>query len=338
MEIAKQTVDPLLVRLLRGEPVERTPVWAMRQAGRWDPEFRRLRANKTFFEFSENAPLAAEASLCPRRFGVDAIILFYDITTLAVSMGQSFELVPNRGPVPAHPIRSKADVAKLATHPDPATYQHVLDIYDIVARELAGELPILVFAGAPFTMAAYQTGIGRDLPSIRNFINQDPALWQSLLERTAIATQSFLQVLMRKGAAAYQLFDSWAGGLSADEYQQFCQPHHQEIFKSVDGPSILFVKDLPFLDAAANSGCRVLSLGTTHSISLVKQKYPHLFVQGNVDHELLIHQQPDDITRATRRCLAEGAGDRHILNLDHGMDPNARVDNFAAFIAAAKSI
>lgn len=338
MEMNPKPIDPLMARLLRGEAVERAPVWAMRQAGRWDPEFRKLRAGKTFFEFSENAELSAAASLCPRRFGVDAIILFYDITTLAVSMGQPFELVPARGPVPGKPIQSTADVNRLAADPDPSTYQHVLDIYDIVAREVAGEIPILVFAGAPFTMAAYQTGIGRDLVRIREFIQQNRSAWDALLARTAEATISFLRVLMKKGALAFQLFDSWAGGLSEEEYLQFCQPWHEMIFREVAGPSILFVKELPYIDHAARTGCRVLSLGTTHSLRDVKDRHPHLFVQGNVDHLLLVEKSPSDVRQATKLAMTEGGGERHILNLDHGMDPNARVENFATFIETAKSI
>src|ERR671938_963376 len=118
----------LLVRAARGEPVERPPVWAMRQAGRWDPEFNRLRAGKTFYEFSEDVELAAKASLLPKRFGVDAIILFYDITTLAVAMGLPFTLRPGRGPVPDRPLRTPADVERLEPHPDPARFRHVREL------------------------------------------------------------------------------------------------------------------------------------------------------------------------------------------------------------------
>src|SRR6266581_2723457 len=116
---------PLLVRAARGEPVERPPVWAMRQAGRWDPEFNRLRGGKTFYEFSEDVELAAAASLLPRRFGVDAIILFYDITTLAVAMGLPFTLQPGRGPVPDRPVRTMADVERLEGRPDPERFRHI---------------------------------------------------------------------------------------------------------------------------------------------------------------------------------------------------------------------
>src|SRR5437660_2785622 len=149
------TPGHLLVRAARGEAVERPPVWAMRQAGRWDPEFNKLRAGLSFYEFSANAELAARASLLPRRFGVDGIILFYDITTLPVAMGQPFQLLPARGPVPDAPIRTRADVQALQAEPDPGRYQHIRDLLRLVKNELKGELPVLVFAGAPYTVASY---------------------------------------------------------------------------------------------------------------------------------------------------------------------------------------
>src|SRR5437868_705872 len=147
--------DHLLVRAARGEPVERPPVWAMRQAGRWDPEFNRVRAGLSFYEFSENVELSVQASLLPRRFGVDAIILFYDITTLTVAMGLPFTLKPSQGPVPDRPVRSRADVDRLDARPDPERFGHIRALLRRV-RELArGELPVIVFAGAPFTLATY---------------------------------------------------------------------------------------------------------------------------------------------------------------------------------------
>src|ERR1019366_6433967 len=131
-------MDHLLVRAARGEHVERPPVWAMRQAGRWDPEFNKVRSGLSFYEFSDNVELAARASLLPRRFGVDAIILFYDITTLPVAMGQRFVLKPARGPVPDHPIRTLADVDQLAAQPDPENYRHIRDLLHLVRSELSG--------------------------------------------------------------------------------------------------------------------------------------------------------------------------------------------------------
>src|SRR5205807_4165196 len=134
--------DPLLLRAARGEPTERPPVWAMRQAGRWDPEFNKLRAGTSFYEFSENVELAAEASLLPRRFGVDAVILFYDITTLAVAMGLPFTLLPNRGPVPDQPVRTLADVERLDSHPHPERFDHVRRLLRSVRAQLDGALPV----------------------------------------------------------------------------------------------------------------------------------------------------------------------------------------------------
>src|SRR5437868_1129014 len=145
----RKNKETLLVRAARGEAVERPPVWAMRQAGRWDPEFNHLRAGISFYDFSENVPLAAKASLLPRRFGVDGIILFYDITTLAIAMGLPFVLRASRGPVPERPIRRMADVERLDPEPELSRFQHIIDLLQSVREELKGELPVIVFAGAP---------------------------------------------------------------------------------------------------------------------------------------------------------------------------------------------
>src|SRR5437867_5467939 len=211
----------LLIRAARGEAVERPPVWAMRQAGRWDPEFNKLRGGLSFYEFSENVELSAKASLCPRRFGVDAIILFYDITTLTVAMGLPFTLQPARGPVPDRPVRTLADVERLQAVPDPDRFGHIRELLRRVKQELNGELPVIVFAGAPFTLATYCIGTGKDLDATRRFVREWPAVWDALLERLTTATIQFLGTLVRDGADVYQLFDSWAGVLTDDEYRRW---------------------------------------------------------------------------------------------------------------------
>src|SRR5262245_59121389 len=226
---------PLLVRAARGEVVERPPVWAMRQAGRWDPEFNRLRAGRSFYEFSEDAELSARASLLPRRFGVDGIILFYDITSLPVAMGQPFALQPSVGPVPDWCVRSLADLDRLDAHPAPERYQHIRDLLDLVKRELKGELPVLVFAGAPFTVATYCIGTGKDMDATRRFAAERPAVWQALLDQLSIATGAFLRDLVTRGADVYQLFDSWAGLLTLDEYDRWAHPYHQAILTQAPG-------------------------------------------------------------------------------------------------------
>ncbi|GIW78212.1 MAG: uroporphyrinogen decarboxylase [Gemmatales bacterium] len=334
---AKTAAEHLLVRAARGERVERPPVWAMRQAGRWDPEFNRLREGHSFYEFSENVDLAAQASLLPRRFGVDAIILFYDITTLTVAMGLPFTLAPKIGPVPDKPIRTAADVARLDPRPNPERFRHIVDLLTRVKRELKGELPVIVFAGAPFTLATYCIGTGKNLVATRRFAQENEAVWESLLDRVAEATVHFLGTLVNEGADVYQLFDSWAGGLENAEYQQWAHRYHRQIFSSVtEVPRVLFVKECPFLELAATCGADVVSLGVTHDLAALRSRYPQLVFQGNVDEKVMRTGTPEQVADATRRCIMAGGGQRHIVNLSHGMNRDAPVENFEAYIEAAK--
>jgi uroporphyrinogen decarboxylase len=331
-------MDHLLIRTARGESVERPPVWAMRQAGRWDPKFLALRQGLGFYEFSENVELSIECSLLPRRFGVDAIILFYDITTLPVSMGQPFTLRPNRGPVPDVAIRSMADVDRLVAEPTPDSFRHILDLLAGVKKKLAGELPVLVFAGAPFTVATYSIGTGKDLDATRRFVHENPATWHALLEKLEHATGHFLRALIAAGADAYQLFDSWAGMLEPTEYDAWAQPHHAAIFRAAAGcPRILFVKEGPYLAKMAETGADILSLGVRDDLAKARRDYPHLVFQGNVDEEILRTGTAEEVRAATRRCLEAGGGRRHIVNLNHGVDRTTPVANFQAFIETVKA-
>ncbi len=330
-------LDHLLLRAARGETVERPPVWAMRQAGRRDPEFNRLRGGLSFYEFSENVELAARASLLPRRFGVDAIILFYDITTLPVAMGQPFVLRPAVGPVPDRPIRTMAGVESLAAEPDPERYRHIRDLLHLVKSDLAGKLPVLVFAGAPFTTATYCINTGKDLAATRRFAAEQSRVWDALLERLTMATVGFLRTLLQEGADAYQLFDSWAGMLDADEYRRWAQPRHQAVFAAATGaPRILFVKECPYLEWMTQSGADVVSIGVRHYLAAARRDYPHLVFQGNVDEELLRTGTPAQVAAATKACVAAGGGRRHILNLNHGVDRDTPVANFEAFVRAVQ--
>jgi len=327
----------LLVRTARGETVERPPVWAMRQAGRWDPEFNRLRGNTSFYEFSEDVERAAAASLLPRRFGVDGIILFYDITTLPIAMGLPFVLQSAVGPMPVSPVRTVADVERLEPRPDPERFRHIRDLLRRVREELRGELPVLVFAGAPFTVAAYCIGTGKDMMRTRDFIEAQPATWELLLERLTTATVHFLQTLIAEKADVYQLFDSWAGMLTEEEYQRWAQPQHQVIFREAAGVSrILFVKEGPYLPLMAASGADVISLGIRHDLAAARRDYPQLVFQGNVDEEVLRSGTPEQVVAATRRCLAAGGGQRHIVNLNHGVDRATPVANFEAFVRTVR--
>jgi uroporphyrinogen decarboxylase len=311
----------------------------MRQAGRWDPEFNRLRSGLTFYAFSENVELSAKASLLPRRFGVDGIILFYDITTLPVAMGQPFVLKPAQGPVPDQPIRTLADVDRLEAQPDPGRYQHIRDLLRLVKEELRGQLPVLVFAGAPFTVAAYSIGTGKNMDATRRFAAERPEVWQRLLDRLASATVGFLNTLVAEGADVYQLFDSWAGMLTREEYLRWAQPYHQAILKSAAGaPRILFVKECPYLDLLTQSGANVISLGVSHDLAAARRDYPQLVFQGNVDEDVLRTGTPEQVAEATRACVRAGGGRRHIVNLNHGVDRDTPVANFEAYVRAVRGV
>jgi uroporphyrinogen decarboxylase len=328
--------DHLLVRACRGEAIERVPVWAMRQAGRWDPEFQKIRAGAGFYEFSVDVERATAASLAPKRFGVDAIILFYDITTLPVAMGLPFDLKSGEGPVPDRPIRTVADVERLNPEPRTESYQHIRDLLKRVKAELKGDLPVIAFAGAPFTVATYCIGTGKDMAATRRFTAEQPAVWANLLDRLAAATGGFLRTLVADGADVYQLFDSWAGLLTDSEYATWADPYHRAIFRAASGvPRILFVKECPYLDRMAGSGAEVISLGTRHDLADAKRRFPHLVFQGNVNEAILRTGTPDDVRAEVKRVLA-GGGHRHVLNLNHGVGKETPVANFEAYVRASR--
>lgn len=329
--------DHLIVRAARGEAVERPPVWAMRQAGRWDPEFRKVRAGASFYEFSEDVEKSVQASLCPKRLGVDAIILFYDITTLPIAMGLPFELKSGAGPVPDRPIRTLADLDRLDPNPRPESYDHIRKLLKRVKEELRGELPVIVFAGAPFTVATYCIGTGKDVDATRRFAAENADVWNALLDRLSIATVGFLRTLIAEGADLYQLFDSWAGMLTPAEYDAWAQCHHESILAGATGvPRILFVKEGPYLERMAKSGAEVISLGVRHDLAAARRGYPNLVFQGNVDEEVLRTGTPEQVRDAVKACLAAGGGSRHIVNLNHGVDKGTPVANFEAYIRAVK--
>lgn len=331
------TSPHLLVRTLRGEAVERAPVWAMRQAGRWDPEFTRIRAGLGFYEFSEDVEKAAAATLCPRRFGVDAIILFYDITTLPFSMGLPFALKKEVGPSPDTPIRTMADVDRLLADPGPETYAHIRALLRSVKQQLNGALPIIAFAGAAFTVATYCIGTGKDMAATRRFAAEQPKVWDALLEKLTHATGGFLQTLINEGADLYQLFDSWAGMLTPEEYDRWAHPSHQSVFRRVtSAPRILFVKECPYLERMCEAGAEGVSLGRRHDLAEARRKYPHLVFQGNVDEAVLRTGTPEQVKQAVQECLQAGGGQRHIVNLNHGVGKETPVANFEAYVRAAR--
>jgi uroporphyrinogen decarboxylase len=309
----------------------------MRQAGRWDPEFNAVRSGLGFYQFSEDVEKAARGTLCPKRFGVDAIILFYDITTLPVAMGLPFELKAGEGPVPDRPVRTAADLDRLNPEPPPESYGHIRRLLKRVTDELRGELPVIAFAGAAFTVATYCIGTGKDMTATRRFATEQPAVWGGLLEKLTHATGGFLRTLVADGADVYQLFDSWAGMLTPEEYAAWADPSHRTILRAATGvPRILFVKECPYLDRMAVAGAEVVSLGTRHDLAAARREYPHLVFQGNVDERVLRTGTPEQVDAAVRACLRAGGGRNHILNLSHGVGKETPVANFEAYVRAAR--
>src|SRR5581483_6194684 len=193
------------------------------------------------------------------------------------------------------------------------------------------------FAGAPFTVATYCIGTGKDVAATRRFAAEQPGVWNALLEKLSVATVGFLRTLIADGADVYQLFDSWAGMLMPAEYDAWAQRHHAAIFGGATGvPRILFVKEGPYLDKMAASGADVVSLGTRHDLAAARRDYPHLVFQGNVDEEVLRTGTPGQVAEATRACVRAGGGRRHIVNLNHGVDKGTPVANFEAYVRAAR--
>jgi uroporphyrinogen decarboxylase len=177
------------------------------------------------------------------------------------------------------------------------------------------------------------------MAATRRFVVEQPRVWHELLERLTTATVHFLGTLVHEGADVYQLFDSWAGMLDQAEYDQWAQPRHREIFSAVrDVPRILFVKECPYLDRMTASGADVISLGVRHDLAAARRDYPGLVFQGNVDEDVLRAGTPDQVAEATSRCVAAGGGQRHIVNLNHGVDRATPVANFEAYVRAAKSL
>ena len=196
---------------------------------------------------------------------------------------------------------------------------------------------MIVFAGAPFTVATYCIGTGKDMAATRAFAAENPAVWAGLLDRLNGATASFLNTLVAEGADIYQLFDSWAGMLTRDEYAAWADRYHREVFAAAAGvPRILFVKECPHLDLMAASGAEVVSLGKRHDLAAARRDYPHLVFQGNVDEAVLRTGTPADVAAETARVLAAGGGRRHIVNLSHGVGKETPVANFEAYVRAAK--
>jgi uroporphyrinogen decarboxylase len=317
----------LLVRAMRREPVERTPVWFMRQAGRSLPEYRAVRAGIGMLDACTRPDLVTEITLQPvRRHGVDAAVLFSDIVVPLKAAGVDLDITAGVGPVVASPVRTGADVAALPEL-DPGQVAYVDQAVRMLVRELAGT-PLIGFAGAPFTLASYliEGGPSREHTRTKALMHGASELWSALLARLATVAATFLRVQVEAGASAVQLFDSWAGALSARDYARFVQPHSAAVFAALadlDVPKVHFgVGTGELLGLMGAAGADVVGVDWRVPLDEASRRIgPARAVQGNLDPALLLADWPV-VEAEVRRVLADGrAAPGHVFNLGHGVLP-----------------
>jgi uroporphyrinogen decarboxylase len=316
--------EPLLVRVARREPVDRTPVWFMRQAGRSLPEYRALRERHGFFELAGTPELCAEVTLQPvRRHGVDAAVLFADIVTPVLGMGIGVDLVEGVGPVVDRPIESMADVDRLAVgDPD----ENVLEALRIVRRELDSERALIGFCGGPFTVAGYlvEGKPSRDFARTKALMYREPAVWHALMDRLAEQFARYVAAQVDAGADVIQLFDSWVGALSPADYVEHVAPYSARILDAAGAPTIHFGTGATeqLVRALAQAGGDVVGVDWRLPLSAVPEDRA---VQGNLDPAVLLGPWPL-VERAALDVLAQGAPRSHIFNLGHGVLPQTDPD------------
>ena len=327
----------LFLKACRGEALPRVPVWMMRQAGRYLPEYRELRAKHAFLEVCKTPDLAVEVSLQPfRRLGVDAIIVFSDILIPAEAMGVPLEL-GDAGPHLPEPVRSVEAVRKLRLFDPETDTGFLMEAIRQLVRAAGPDVPVLGFAGAPWTLACYMVE-GRTkegFAEVKSFLHSDPSTFRELLHRIAQATIAYLKAQIAAGASAVQLFDTWCGELALPEYQEFALPAVQEIVDSVRGaaPVIYYTKaSHHLLPAIARSGADMLSVDWRVNLAALRgQIGARVGLQGNLDPALLFAPK-EKIVGATKDILAQLGGRGHILNLGHGILPNTPVESAQTFI------
>jgi uroporphyrinogen decarboxylase len=327
----------MFLRACRGEALPRIPVWMMRQAGRYLPEYRQIRANRSFLEVCKNPELAAEVSLQPfRRLGVDAIIVFCDILIPAEAMGMALEL-DDAGPNLPNPIRSLADVQKLHGFDPERETRFLPEAIRRIVREAGPDVPVLGFAAAPWTLACYMVeGKTKEgFASVKAFLNHEPQTVRHLLARIADATVPYLRSQIDAGATAVQLFDTWCGELSLTDYEDFALPAVQQIIEGIGGraPVIYYTKASHHLIfAEARSGANVLSVDWREDLAALRKMLgPSIALQGNVDPAILLGPA-EKIRNATRAAVAALAGAGHILNLGHGIMKQTPVEHAQLFV------
>lgn len=327
------------LRALRGEPTAHRPLWIMRQAGRYLPEYRTLREQHTFEELSGNAELAAEVTLQPlRRFPLDAAIIFADLMSPVAALGLSVRFDP--GPVLAAPVRTAADVEALRD-PEPAEIApEVISALKLVRQALDPKAALLGFAGAPWSLAAYLVqGRGAPgFPALRAMAWRDPGLLDALLTRLTTLAIKYVRAQVAAGADAVQLFDTWAGVHSHASWERLVRPHLARFLAEtldLGAPRILFVQDASHLvPAYAALPSEALAVDWREDLPALRRGVgPTKALQGNLDPAILL-AGPEATARAARDLLERMPAARHIVNLGHGITPEAPIDSVHALIEA----
>ncbi len=346
---ADVTFEPLLndrfLRALRREHTDTTPIWVMRQAGRYLPEYRATRERAgSFMALAQTPELACEVTLQPlARFDLDAAILFSDILTIPDAMGLGLSFAPGEGPQFARPLRSAADVAKLAVPDMDGPLRYVMDAVRLIRHELHGRVPLIGFAGSPWTLACYMVeGHGsRDFASVKALCWTDPALAHRLLDTLAHAVALYLRAQVAAGAQTLMIFDTWGGLLGPAAFHEFSLRHMAQIIAELhadpatrDVPVILFSKGAgQHLAAMAATGCAALGVDWTVNLADARRAVAgKVALQGNLDPAVM-RANPDVIRRQARAIMdSHGPAPGHIFNLGHGITPEVNPDNMKVLV------
>ncbi len=319
-------MEPLLVRACRREPVERTPVWFMRQAGRSLPQYREIRKAYGLFDVVRRPELCAEVTLQPvEAHGVDAAVMFTDIMFPVLGMGVDVELVENVGPVVAEPIVSAADVERLQVSSPEESAPFILEAVRLVREQLAPERAVIGFCGGPFTVAGYliEGKPSREFAKVKALMYGEPDVWHALCDKLADQFALYVAGKVRAGADVIQVFDSWVGALSVDDYEEFVAPYSARILAAVDVPTIHFgTGTTHLLPAMASAGGDVIGLDWRVPLDRGWELAgKNRGVQGNLDPAVLLG--PWERIEAATRAILERAGGRsgHVFNLGHGVPP-----------------
>ena len=342
--------DRFLRALLR-QPVDKTPVWMMRQAGRYLPEYLKTRAEAgSFMQLCETPELACEVTLQPlRRFDLDAAILFSDILTIPDAMGLGLYFTEGEGPKFKRPIKTAADVKALAVPDIGAELGYVTDAVSLIRRELDGKVPLIGFSGSPWTLATYMVegGSTKNFSKIKGMMFEQPQLAHQLLTILADAVSAYLNAQIAAGAQAVMIFDTWGGVLTTSDYKEFSLTYMQRIVenltKTQDGrrvPATLFTKDgSQWLETIASTGCDAVGLDWKINIGEARQRIgDQVALQGNLD-PCVLYAQPERIRDEVAKVLASyGTGTGHVFNLGHGIHPQINPDHAGAMIDAVHEL